>query len=115
MKFRESDTGTEDYYAQSPGLELDDIIGEWQLDYNNIAPFEWTMSNKEYAKWYLSTHPKPVDIREATRYWLNRRDQLHRRQHPAPGSCEEFLQNKAGNGKNDEDGCYDYISASPDT
>ena len=38
MKFRESDTGTEDYYAQSPGLELDDIIGEWQLDYNNIAP-----------------------------------------------------------------------------
>ena len=73
------------------------------------------MSNKEYAKWYLSNHPKPVDICEATRYWLNRRDQLHRRQHPAPGSCEEFLQNKAGNGKNYEDGCYDYISASPDT
>jgi hypothetical protein len=85
MKFHESDTGTEDYYAQFPGLELEDI-GEWHLDYNNIAPCEWTMCNKEYAEWYLSIHQKPVDIREATRYWLNRRTQLCRRQHPAPGS-----------------------------
>ena len=85
MKFHESDTGTEDYYAQFPGLELEDI-GEWHLDYNNIAPCEWTMRNKEYAEWYLSIHQKPVDIREATRYWLNRRTQLCRRQHPAPGS-----------------------------
>ena len=57
------------------------------------------MCKKEYAEWYLSTHSKPVDIREATRYWLNRPTQLYRRQHPAPGSYEEILQNKAGNGK----------------
>ena len=54
--------------------------------------YEWAMSNKEYTEWYLSTHPKPVDIREATRYWLNRRTQLHRRQHAAPGSYEEYRQ-----------------------
>ena len=85
MKFHESDTGTEDYYAQFQGLELEDI-GELHLDYNNIAPCEWTMCNKEYAEWYLSILQKPVDIREATRYWLNRRTHLCRRQHPAPGS-----------------------------
>jgi hypothetical protein len=84
MKFKESDTGTEHYYTQFPGIE-------WHLDYNNIAPCEWTMCNKEYAEWYLSTHPKPVDISEATRYWLNRRTQLYRR-HPAPGSYEDLLQ-----------------------
>ena len=77
MKFKESDTGTEHYYAQFPGLELEDI-GDWYKDYN-IPPCEWTMSNPEYAEWwYLSTHPKPVDIREATRNWLNRREQLYR-------------------------------------
>ncbi len=68
MKFKESD-----YHAQLPGLELEDI-GDWYKDYNNMPPCEWTMSNPEYAEWYLSTHPKPVDIREATRYWLNRQD-----------------------------------------
>ena len=72
IKFNESDTGTEHHYAQFPGIELDEI-GEWHLDYNKIAPCEWTMCNKEYAEWYLSTHPKPVDMREATRHWLNRR------------------------------------------
>ena len=54
-------------------------------------------------------------MHEATRYWLNRRTKLHRRQHPAPGSYEEFRQNKVGNGKSYEEGCYDYISASQDT
>ena len=75
-----------------------------RLPYNNIARCEWTMCSKEYAEWYLSTHPKPVDMRKATRYWLNRRTQLHRRQHPAPRSYEEFQQNEVGNGKNYEDG-----------
>ena len=73
------------------------------------------MSHKEYAKWYLSTHPKPVDVKEATRYWFDRRTQLHRRQHPAPRSYEEFLQTRAGNGGNYKDGGYDYISAPGDT
>ena len=102
MKLHESDTGTEHYYDQFPGIELEEI-GEWHLDYNNIAHCEWTMCNKEYAEWYLSTHPKPVDMREATRYWWN------------PGSYKEFLQNKAGNGKNYKEGSYDYISAPRDT
>ena len=114
LKFKESDTGKEHHYTQFPGIELEEF-GEWHLDRNNIAPFEWIMCNKEYAEWYLSIHPKPVDIREATRYWLNRRKQLWRRQHPAPGSYEEVLQNKAGNGRNYEDGCFDYISAPGDT
>ena len=114
MKFRESDTDTEHYYTQFPGIELEDI-GDWYKDYNNMPSCEWTMSNSEYTEWYLSTHPQPVDIREATRYWMNRRDQLWRRQHPAPRSYEEFLQNKAGNGKNYEDGCFDYVSVPQDT
>ena len=66
MKFKESDTGGEQYYTQFAGIELDEI-GEWHLDRNNIAPCEWTMCNKEYIEWFLSAHPKPVDIREATR------------------------------------------------
>ena len=106
MKLHESDTGTEHYYDKFPGIELEEI-GEWHLDYNKIAHCEWTMCNKEYAEWYLSTHPKPVDMREAMRYGET---QLYRWQHPNPGSYEEFLQNKAGNGKNYKEGSYDYIS-----
>jgi hypothetical protein len=73
------------------------------------------MSHKEYAKWYLSTHPKPVDVKEATRYWLDRRHQLRRRQHPAPGSYEQFLLDKAGYRGNHKNVGYDYISAPGDT
>ena len=36
MKFKESDTGGEQYYTQFPGIELDEI-GEWHMDRNNIA------------------------------------------------------------------------------
>jgi hypothetical protein len=114
MKLRELDNGTEDHYDRWPGIELQDI-GEWNEDFNNIAPCEWTNSCPEYTKWYLSTHPKPADVREATRHWLDRRTQLNRRQHPAPGSYEEFLQIRAGNGGNYKDGGYDYISAPGDT
>ena len=59
----------------------------------------------------------PVDVRQAMRYWLDRREMLWRKQHPAPGSYEEFLQrNLVGPGKNydDQDG-YDYISHTEDT
>ena len=75
------------------------------------------MSEKEYIKWFHSNHPKPVDIRQATRFWLDRFEMLWRKQHPALGSYEEFLQsNLVGPRKNyeDEDG-YDYISHSEDT
>jgi hypothetical protein len=75
------------------------------------------MSEKEYVEWFHSNHPRPVDIRQATRFWLDRREMLWRKQHPAPGSYEEFLQrNLVGPGKNyeDEDG-YDYISHPEDT
>jgi len=114
MKFREEDTGAEAHYEAWPGIELQDI-GERAQDFNNIAPCEWTMSHKEYANWHLSTHPKPVDVKEATRYWLDRRHQLHRRQHPAPGSYEQFLLAKAGYRENSKDVGYDYISAPGDT
>jgi hypothetical protein len=114
MKFRESDIGAEAHYEAWPGIELQHS-GEWSQDFNNIAPCEWTMSHKEYAKWYLSTHPKPVDVKQATRYWLDRRHQLHRRQHPAPGSYEEFLQIRAGNGDRYKGRGYDYIGAPDDT
>ena len=50
MKFKESDTGKEHHYTQFPGIELEEF-GEWHLDRNNIAPCEWTMCNKEYAKY----------------------------------------------------------------
>ena len=73
------------------------------------------MCIKEYAEWFLSTHPKPVDIRQATRYWLNRREQLWRMQHPARGSYEEFLQHRAGHGRNYEYGWFDYVSVPRDT
>jgi hypothetical protein len=91
MKFKESDTGNELHYARFPGIELEEV-GDWCEDRNNIAPCEWTMCNAEYVKWFISTHPTPVDVRQATRFWLDRREQLWRRQHRAPGSYEEFLQ-----------------------
>jgi hypothetical protein len=75
------------------------------------------MSEKEYIDWFHSYHPKPVDIRQATRFWLDRFEMLWRKQHPAPGSYKEFLQrNLVGPRKNyeDEDG-YDYISHTEDT
>ena len=116
MKFIESDTGSEQHYTRFPGIELEKI-GDWCDDFNNVAPCEWTMSSAKYIEWFLSTHPKPVDVRQATRFWLDRREMLWRRQHPAPESYEEFLQrNLVGSGKNyeDEDG-YDYISHPEDT
>ena len=59
---------------------------------------------------------KPVDVRQATRYWLDRRKMLWRRQHPTPESYEEFLQTKRwiGPGTKYEDG-YDYIAHQEDT
>ena len=114
MKFEESDTGSEQHYTRFPGIELDKV-GEWHEDRNNVVPCEWTMCDKEYIEWFLSTHPKPVDVRQATRYWLDRRELLWRRQHPAPGSYEEFVQNRAGLRRNYEDGCYDYVAVPQDT
>jgi hypothetical protein len=76
------------------------------------------MCDPQYVKWFMSTHPTPVDVRQATRLWLDRREMLWRRQHPTPGSYEEFLKRNlvVGPGKNyeDEDG-YDYISHPEDT
>ncbi len=102
MKFREAG-GSEQHYTRFPGIELEEI-GDWCDDFNNIAPCEWTMSSEKYIEWFLSTHPRPVDVRQATRFWLDRREMLWRKQHPAPGSFEEFLQrNLVGPGKNYED------------
>jgi hypothetical protein len=67
MKFKESDTGSEQHYTRFPGIELDEV-GNWHEDRNNVAPCEWSMSSNEYVKWFHSTHPKPVDIRQATRF-----------------------------------------------
>ena len=39
-------------------------------------------------------HPKPVDVHEATRNWLDRRAQLYRKQWSAPGSYEAYLHAK---------------------
>jgi len=114
MKYREDDTGAEDHYKQWPGIQLEEN-GDWCKDFNNIAPCEWTIGSPDYNEWYLSTHPKPVDIQEATRYWLDRRTQLYRRQHPAKGSYEEFLQIKRGTVGDYDDGRYDYIDAPLDT
>ena len=50
MKFKESDTGNnEQHYAEFPRIEFDEV-GDWSEDRNNIAPCEWTMSEKEYIK-----------------------------------------------------------------
>jgi hypothetical protein len=64
------------------------------------------MCNKEYKEWFYSVHPTPVDVHQAMRYWLDRREMLWRRQHPTPGSYEEFLQAKhwTGTGPKYEDG-----------
>jgi hypothetical protein len=91
MKFKKSDTGNELHYARFPGIELDKV-GDWSEDRNNIPPCDWTMSEKKYREWFYSVHPKPVDVRQAMRFWLNRRKMLWRRRNPTAGSCEEFLQ-----------------------
>jgi hypothetical protein len=74
------------------------------------------MNNREYRKWFHSTHPRPVDIRQATRFWLDRREMRWRRQHPTPGSYEEFLEIRryVGPGPKYEDG-YNCISNPEDT
>ena len=114
MKFKESDTGNELHYTRFPGIELYPV-GEWTEDYNIIPPCEWTMNTKEYREWFYSIHPKPVDVRQAMRYWLDRREMLWRRQHPTPGSYEEFLQIKHWIGPEIKyaDG-YDYIAHQED-
>ena len=102
MKYKESDTCKEQYYTGFPGIELEKI-GDWSEDRNNIVPCEWTICDPEYVKWFISTHPTPVDVRQATRFWLDRREMLWLKQHSAPGSYEEFLQrNLVGPGKNYE-------------
>ena len=73
MKYKESNTGNELHYAHFPGIQLYPV-GVWTEDYNNIPPCEWTMNSKEYREWFYSVHPKPVDVRQATRYWLDRRE-----------------------------------------
>ena len=114
FKFKESDTGSEEYYTRFPGIEFDEG-GDWCKDYNNVPPDEWTFSDKEYVEWFLSTHPKPIDLRQATRFWLDRREMLWRRQHPTPGSYEEFLaSSRVGPGDKYETG-YDYIAHPEDT
>jgi hypothetical protein len=95
MKFKESDTGNEYHYHQFPGIEFIPY-GVWSEDYNNIPPSEWTMCYEQYREWIYSIHPTPVDVRQAMRYWLDRREMLWRKQHPTPGSYEEFLQPNAG-------------------
>ena len=115
MKFKESDTGNEYYYNQFPGIELI-TYGVWSEDYNNIPPSEQTMCYNQYREWFYSVHPAAVDVRQAMRFWLDRREMLWRRQHPTPGSYEEFLQAKrwTGIGPKYEDG-YDYIAHQEDT
>ena len=58
----------------------------------------------------------PVDVRQAMRYWLDRREMLWRRQHPTPGSYKEFVQAKRwfGEGPKYEDGNH-YIAHQEDT
>ena len=114
MKFKESDTGSEGHYTRFPGIELDEI-GDWSEDRNNIAPCEWSMGKTDYVKWFLSNHPKPVDIRQATRFWLDRREMLWRRQHPAPGSYEEFLQSSEFGPGEKYEGGYNHIAHPEDT
>ena len=90
MKYKESDTCKEQYYTGFPGIELEKI-GDWSEDRNNIVPCEWTICDPEYVKWFISTHPTPVDVRQATRFWLDRREMLWRKQHRAPESYEELI------------------------
>ena len=78
MNFKESATGNELHYARFPGIELKEVR-DWCEDRNNVLPCEWTMCNAEYVKWFISTHPTPVDVRQATRFWLHRREQLWKR------------------------------------
>ena len=92
MKWKETDTGEEELCKQWPGIEL--IEGDWITDYNNIAPCEWTNSDSDYVLWYQSTHPKAINVREATRNWLDRREQLKRHQRCTPGSYEAYLRSK---------------------
>jgi hypothetical protein len=78
MKFFPEDDGTEEYYRPWPGVQFKE--GNWEEDYNNIEPCTWTSVRTPYMQWYISTHPKPVDLAEAKRNWIDRRQQLHRQQ-----------------------------------
>ena len=76
MKFFPEDDGMEEYYRTWPNVQFEE--GNWEEDYNNIEPCNWTSVRNPYMAWYLSTHPKPTDLSEAKRNWIDRRQQLHR-------------------------------------
>ena len=82
MKFKESDTGNELCYTQFPGIELYPVG-------------VWTMSSKEYREWFYSVHPKPVDVRQATRYWLDRRGNAVEKAAPNPRIIRGILTDQA--------------------
>ena len=90
MKYRPVDIGTEDYYARWPTIIFED--GDWSNDFNNLAPSEHCAGAPNYVEWYRSVHPKPTTIRESIRNWLDRRQQLARRQACVPGTYEAHLQ-----------------------
>jgi hypothetical protein len=73
------------------------------------------MGNTNYIRWFCSNHPKPVNIRQATRFWLDRREMLWRKQHPTPGSYEEYLQGSEFGPGEKYAGGYDYIAHPEDT
>ena len=95
MKFFPEDDGTEYYYERCPKAQLTE--GDWQCDYNYIAPCGWTARSDPYRWWYISVHPKPVDLCEARRNWFDRRQQLRRQQACKPGSFEAYLRDKHRN------------------
>jgi uncharacterized protein len=97
MKFYPEDDGSEYYYSTYGNVQFEE--GDWQCDYNNIAPCHWTAGCDPYRVWYLSTHPKPIDIKEAKRNWQDRRQQLQRQQACLPGSYDEYLKQRQRNPK----------------
>ena len=88
-KFFPEDDGTEEYYRPWSNVQFEE--GNWEEDYNNIEPCNWTSVRNPYMAWYLSTHTKPIDLTEIKRNnWIDRRQQLHRQQ-ALPGSHDEHL------------------------
>jgi hypothetical protein len=89
MKFFPEDDGTEEYYRPWFNVQFEE--GNWEEEYNNSEPCNWTSIRNLYMAWYLSTHPKPIDLIEARHNWIDRRQQLHRQQACLSGSYDEHL------------------------
>ena len=102
-----TDTGDDElvYLLQwQPGFQLEE--GNWLEDYNYIRPGQSSIRDEAYWNWYETTNPRPYSLDMAIEYWVNRRRQLQRANHPL--SYEAFFRANQPADGHPSDKTWDY-------